>query len=216
MKRILLPRLLLSLAAFVTCMADSMAQSNEYSTNIVGYVTITQNPGFRIIGNPLSRTNNDVQYLFPNAASYPGLSVYGTPGYYDITTYDPDAGGWTAPMQIPPGRGVWLQVPAGPIYTNTFVGDVVLNSTNPIPTGFSLKSSVVPQSALIQTTLGIPLQNNDAVYFFNGTGYAIYALDPDAGGWTPNQPSPALAQGFWVQNNSGVQKSWIRNFSVGP
>jgi hypothetical protein len=208
---------LLCLAALSAGVATTMAQSNVYSLNIVGYVNITQGSGFRIIANPLSQTNNDVQYLFPNAASYPGLSIYKFNGVgYDIATFDPDAGGWTALMQVPPGTGVWLQVPVGPNYSNTFVGEVVLNSTNPIPTGFSLKSSVVPQSAPIQATLGIPLQNNDAVYFFNGVGYDVFALDPDAGGWTPSEPSPLVAQGFWVQNNSGVQKNWIRNFLVGP
>jgi hypothetical protein len=210
------PKLLLCLAALATCAINSMAQSNVYSSNIVGYVNITQTCNFNIIGNPLTQTNNDVQYLFPNAASYPGLSIYKFNGVgYDIATYDPDAGGWTAAMQIPPGTGAWLQIPAASTYSNTFIGEVVLRSTNTIPTGFSLKSSVVPQAGSL-AGMGIPLGPNDAVYFFNCVGYNIYAFDPDAGGWTPSEPVVAVAQGFWVQNNSGIAKSWIRNFSVAP
>ena len=191
-----------------------MAQSNVYSLNIVGYVNYSQASGFRIISNPLNQTNNDVQYVFPNAASYPGLAVYKFNGVlYDQSAYDPDAGGWTAPLALNPGDGAWLQVPVGPNYTNTYVGEVVLDSTNPIPTGFSLKGSVVPQAALLQTTLGIPLQNSDAVYFFNGVLYDIFAIDPDAGGWTPAEPTNIIAGGFWVQNNSGVPKQWIRHFT---
>jgi hypothetical protein len=208
---------LLCLAALTAGVATSMAQSNVYSLNIVGYVTTAQNSGFRIINNPLNQTNNDVRFLFPGASSYPGLAVYKFNGVgYDISAYDPDAGGWTVPMTLKPGEGAWLQVPVGPPFTNTYVGEVLLNSTNPIPTGFSMKGSSVPQVAPIQATLGIPLQNNDAVYFFNGVGYDIFAIDPDAGGWTPSEPSPLVAQGFWVQNNSGTAKTWIRNFAVGP
>ena len=192
----------------------AMAQSNVYSLNIVGYVNMTQNAGFKIWANPLNTTNNDVKFLFPNAATYPGLAVYKFNGSaYDLSSYDPDAGGWTAPMALNPGKGFWLQVPAGPAYANTFVGEVITKSTNAVPTGFSLKGSVYPSAQALVTGLQAPLVTGDAVYMFNGTAYDLYANDPDAGGWTPSEPVPAVAQGFWIQNNSGTAKSWIQSFN---
>lgn len=206
---------LLCLAALAAGAATTaVAQNNVYSLNIVGYVNITQNPGFKIYGNPLNTTNNDVKFLFPNAASFPGLAVYKFNGAsYDLSSYDPDVGGWTAAMALNPGDGFWLQVPAGGAYNNTFVGEVVKDSTNSVPKGFSLKASAYPASLALVTGLTAPLVTGDAVYMFNGTSYDLYANDPDVGGWTPSEPLPAVAQGFWIQNNSGTDKSWIQHFT---
>jgi hypothetical protein len=217
---------LLCLAALTAGVATSMAQSNVYSLNIVGYASYTQLPGkYNLISNPLNQTNNDVQYLFPNAASYPGLAVYkrSLAGYLQAF-YDPDNGGWGGdyPMAIAPGEGFWLQSPAGITYSNTFVGEVVLNSTNPIPHGYALKASVVPQVGDLTAQPGFPLGANvgDSVYFFNGNGYNQYTFDPDNGGWnlngTPGNPATtSVVQGYWTQNQ-GANTNWVRNFTVGP
>src|SRR6266436_7556560 len=147
---------LLCLAALTAGVATSMAQSNVYSLNIVGYVTYTQAANkFNIMANPLNTTNNDVSKVFTSAASYPGLTVYkrNAGGGYDQSTFDPDLLAWTAPLDMSPGTGVWLSTPAGTPFTNTFVGEVLLNSSNPIPAGYSIRSSVVPQSGGVTTTL---------------------------------------------------------------
>jgi hypothetical protein len=205
---------LLCLAALAAGLATTaVAQNNVYSLNIVGYVNISQPAGFQLYGNPLNTTNNDVKFLFPNASSFPGLAVYKFNGSgYDIASFDPDAGGWTGPMNLNPGEGFWLQVPAGGTYNNTFVGEVVKDSTNHLAAGFSLKSSAYPASMPIVTGLQAPLgATGDAVYIFNGSGYTIYAFDPDAGGWTPSEPAPAVGQGFWIQ--TATAKDWIQHFT---
>jgi hypothetical protein len=207
---------LLCAAALAAGAVSSMAQSNVYSLNIVGYVNITQQPSqYGLWANPLNTTNNDVAYLFPNAANFPGLSVYKFNGLgYDQASYDPDAGGWTAAVNLGPGEGFWLQTQAGTAYQNTFVGEVVLNSTNAIPTGYSLKASAYPSSQPIQTGLQAPLKDFDAVFFYNGAGYDQYSIDPDAGGWTPSEPSPAVAQGFWILRNAGNgATNWVQSFT---
>ena len=82
---------LLVAAAIAAGAVTAMAQSNVYSLNIVGYVNMTQNAGFKIWANPLNTTNNDVKFLFPNAATYPGLAVYKFNGSaYDLSSYDPE------------------------------------------------------------------------------------------------------------------------------
>jgi hypothetical protein len=210
--------------------SSAMAQSNVFSLNIVGYVNFTQPASkYDIICNPLNQTNNDVSFLFPNAASYPGLSVFVRSGAgYLNAFYDPDSGGWTGdyPLAIAPGTGFWLQTPAGLTYSNTFVGEVVLDSTNSIPSGYSLKSSVVPQTTSLVQMGGFPLgQANgatgnvgDSVYFYNGTAYDTFTYDPDSGGWNnngnPQEPAASkVTQGFWAQNQ-GSSTTWIRHFTV--
>jgi hypothetical protein len=209
-------KVLLCAAALAAGALSTMAQSNVYSLNIVGYVNYTQPANsYRIAANPLNQTNNDVQYLFPTAASYPGLTIYkrnsaGTG--YDSSTFDPDFLVWSSPLSVKPGDGVWINTPAGIPFTNTFVGEVVLDSTNAVPAGYSLKGSVVPQAGLIQTTLGYPTDLGDSIYIWNGIGYDTSTFDPDFATWSPSEPSIAVAQGFWIFNNAAA-KSWIRHFA---
>jgi hypothetical protein len=87
------------------------------------------------------------------------------------------------------------------------------HSTNAVPAGYSLKASVIPEASAIQAGCKIPLRDGDALYIFNGVGYDIYAIDPDAGGWTPFEPTNVIAKGFFVQNNNSPT-NWIRHFTV--
>jgi hypothetical protein len=211
-------RVLYCLAALAAGAASSLAQSNVYSLNIVGYVTYTQQASkFNIIANPLNTTNNDVSNVFSSAAQYPGLTVYkrNSGGGYDQSTFDPDLTAWTAPLDVSPGTGVWLSTPPGSTFTNTFVGEVTLDSTNTVEAGYSIKSSVVPQAGLLSSQLAYPVAPGDGVFVWNGNGYDIFSFDPDLSAWAPSEPSVNVAQGFWIFN-SGASKPWVRHFTVGP
>jgi hypothetical protein len=207
---------LLCLAALAGGVATTMAQSNVYSLNIVGYVTYTNPTGSRIVANPLNATNNDVSAIFQNPPALLTIFKRNSSGTgFDQSTYDPDIPGWSAPLVVDPGTGVWIANPGPGNYVNTFVGEVKLNSTNAIPAGYSLKSSVIPQKGGIQTALLYPTGDLDTIFIFNGVGYDQFTFDPDVPGWNPSEPQPNVGQGFWVFNN-GAAKNWIRNFSVGP
>jgi hypothetical protein len=207
---------LLCLAALTAGVATTMAQSNVYSLNIVGYVTVTNVVGTRLIANPLNTTNNDVSNLFQNPPALLTIFKRNAPGTgYDSSTFDPDIPGWSAPLVVDPGDGIWISNPGPGSYVNTFVGEVKLNSTNAVPSNYSLKSSVIPQAGKIETDLLYPRGNLDTIFTFNGVGYDSYTYDPDIPGWSPTEPTINVAQGFWIFNN-GAAKNWIRNFSVGP
>lgn len=193
-----------------------MAQSNVYSLNIVGYVNYTQPANtFRLGANPLKLVDNDVANVFTAGPNYPGLTIFkrniaGTG--YDQSTFDVDLSSWTAPLDVPPGTGLWISTPVGTPFTNTYVGEVVLNSTNPIPAGYSLKGAILPQAGLIQTTLLYPANFGDTISTWNGLGYDDSTYDVDLSDWTPSEPSINVAQGFWI-NNGSAAKNWIRNFT---
>jgi hypothetical protein len=201
--------------------AVSMAQSNVYSLNIVGYATITNATGFSMIANPLQSTNNNINQLFSDAPAFTKVVRFQGGGYVQYIN-DPDDG-WTGPagpgdvFALNPGEGVFVQVPSQ--YVKTFVGEVVLDSTNQIPASFSMRSSVVPQAGKVQTDLGFPAQNFDKIVRWSGTGYIQYILDPDDGWVGPlgigDEPQVRVAEGFFVQNASPT-KNWIRHFAVGP
>lgn len=190
------------------------ASAQVYSANIVGYVNYTQAAGtFDISANPLSNGDNSVSTVFANPVS--GLQIYkqnATGTGYDIAVYDPDEGGWTSALSLPPGVGFWVFAPAGAsAYSTTFVGEVVQNSTNALPAGFSLKSSIFPQAGKLQTDLGMPAVAGDQVYMYNGAGYSTFIIDPDEGGWAPSEPSVKVAQGFWFYTPTA--KSWTKNYT---
>ncbi len=56
---------LLCAAALAAGAVSSMAQSNVYSLNIVGYVNVPLVTGFNLIANPLDNGTNDLASLFP-------------------------------------------------------------------------------------------------------------------------------------------------------
>lgn len=205
---------LLCLAAFAAIAIPASAQ--VYSANIVGYVNYTQAAStFDIAANPLNNGNNDVSVVFANGAAYPNLTIYkrnATGTGYDLSMYDEDAGGWTQPLALAPGDAFWVATPAGQAFATTFVGEVIQNSTNNIPVGFSMKASMFPQAGNLQTELGLPGAPNDTIYFWNGSsGYDVSMYDEDAGGWTV-PPIVKVAQGFWYYN-AGAAKDWVKNYT---
>jgi hypothetical protein len=213
---------LLCLAALTAGTAITMAQSNVYSLNIVGYVNTTNANGFSMIANPLNATNNDIKVLFADAPV--NAKVFRFQGGAYVLYFNDVDDGWSGPggpgatFNLNPGEGVFFQNPSTP-YVKTYVGEVVLNSTNVVPNGFSLRSSVIPQQGKVQTDLLYPGNVNDKVFRWSGTAYILYFNDVDDG-WTGpggpgDEPVLRVAESAFFQNNSPT-KNWVRNFVVGP
>lgn len=201
--------LLLTAALSVATVATSMA--DVFSVNVVGYVNVTLTNGFTLVANPLTGATNTVAALFPNPPDQ--LTIYKfTGGGYAINAFE--FGAWANPTQtFLPGEGFFVNNP-GATYTNTFVGEVSQgNLTNPVPSGFSLTASQVPQTGLIQTDLKYVPSEGDTVYQFKqGAGYSIKSFE--FGAWS-SEPNIAVGEGFFLFNNS-APKSWSRTFSVNP
>lgn len=166
-----------------------MAQSNVYSLNIVGYANVKITAGNGFYANPFNHSgNNSASNIFQLAplddgAANPGnllnsiyvLTFNGAgfnTAYYenDFTAANvgPGYSGWavdatpTAPTTPPilnPGTGFIINN-VGPVYTNTFVGDVVpspgTSNVFTIGPGNRLIGSVLPVSGN-QTGLTSPL-----------------------------------------------------------
>lgn len=184
-----------------------MAQ-NVYSLNVVGYynITIPAN-SFAMIANQLNTTNNTIASLIPTPPDF--TELYKFSGGYSGYLYD---GEWTPDgnATLNPGEGAFIRNVTGSPLTLTFVGEVMQGSlTNPLPAGFSIRSSMVPQAGLVTTTLGLPAADFDELYTFSG-GYSGYLYD---GEWTPNEPNIAVGQAFWVRKVGGAA-NWVRNFTV--
>jgi hypothetical protein len=113
---------------------------------------------------------------------------------------------------IAPGEGVFI-FNGGTAFTNTFVGDVPQGALqNPIPAGFSITASQVPQAGGLTTPLEFPAADGDAVYIFNTATQAYDAFTYQFGSWAPSEPTLSVGQGFFV--NKAALSSWNRTFSV--
>ena len=195
--------------------ASSLAQT-VYSVNAVGFVNVTCPPGFSIITNPLEASTNTVKALMP--ATLPSLSAvfkFDSAGGAFQGSIHLGGGNWTAnSMTLVPGEGFFFKNPSTTNITITFLGNVKQGTlSTPLPQGFSLVASQVPQAGLVKTDLGMPAGLLDSVFRYNnGTsqydGYVFIG-----GTWTGGgEPTINVGEGFFVKKQSAA--SWDRTFSV--
>jgi hypothetical protein len=224
--------LLLTAAASAVGIASSMGQA-VFSVNAVGFVKKTIPGGFSIIANPLNNTasnGNTVSNLFPNVPDGTTLYTFGTNGFaINSAAVIPPAGPiWDSPNDtLLPGTGVFILNPGTTPFDVVFVGEVMQGTTpplsNPLPQGFSLKASQVPQSAPLNdkdtnpnNDLGFPAADGDTVYLFRNNNYVINSfIGAPVNAWDTTDgtaPVPDVGEGFFV--NKLAAANWTRSFSV--
>jgi len=210
--------LLLTAALSAAGIATSMAQ--VYSVNAVGYVNTPLVKGYNLISNPLNNTaanGNQIQNLF--ASLPPGSQIFKFNGTrYDLADVDILGGGISGPaatMTVLPGEGVFVFVPsdAPANSTITFVGEVMQGTalSTPVPAGFSIKSSQVPQQGTA-TALNFPAGEGDQIFVFNEATQRYATFGFNLGAWD-TEPTIDVGEAVFVNNVSGA-KNWTRNFTV--
>jgi len=121
--------------------------------------------------------------------------------------------GPAASMTVSPGEGVFVNVQA-PTQV-TFVGEVMSGQlSNPIPKGFNIRASQVPQAGKVSTELLYPPNDGDQLYKFNSTDqkYFLYGFTTLLG-WDPSEPTIEVGEAFFV-NNPNTAKNWTRTFDI--
>jgi hypothetical protein len=193
-----------------------------YSVNAVGYVNTTLVPGFSLVSNPLDNKNgNKISDLFKNTGpSIPnGLTIYEFKnGNFATAQYDDIEGnflGSAAADSLAPGNGVFVRNPSQTTLTVTFVGEVPQGTlSNPIPAGFSIKASQVPQAGKV-TDLGLPNgANGDKIFKWNKAQqkYETSQFDDIENNWLPAPPTIDVGEAFFIFSKNGA--TWNRQFSV--
>jgi hypothetical protein len=217
--------MLAAAAALAAGLATSMAQSNVYSVNVVGYVNKVLVGGNRYtaVANPLNTTNNTLAGLFGGAGT--GLPTGSqvlkwSPGASDFTLYTKVAfgSGWTgggATASLNPGEGCLILI-SGSNYTNTFVGEVLQGSlTNSLLAGYQLIGNQVPDSGPVNTLGFVPPNTSQLLKWDTiAQDWQIFTKVVFGAGWSPSVPSIDVGEGFMV--NAASAYNWVRNFTVGP
>jgi len=207
--------LLLTAALAAVGVSSSMAQ--VYSVNVVGYINRAIPSGFTMIANQLNNApDNKVTTVLP--APPEGTIVYkfnpATGGYQILSFLDGAYEGDDLNMTLNPGEGAFVKSPSA--HNVTFVGEVTQGAaaTTSIPTGFSVRSSSIPQS-LPLNQLEFPASEGDIVYNFNPAtgGYKVSSfLDGAWEGDFGGAPTPAIGESFFVKH-AGAATTWTRTFT---
>jgi hypothetical protein len=211
--------LLLTAALSAAGVASSLAQ--VYSVNAVGYVVKPLTNGFNLISNPLRNTEANGNRIRNLVGTVPnGTSVYlfnNATGGYDIANFSTILG-WTpaatVDRELLPGQGMFVRVPAGVTApTITFVGEVVQgqNLTVPLPVGFSIVSSIVPQEGTA-TALGYTPANGDSLYFWNEATQSYQIRNFTFIGWDGALPVVEVGDAFFARKQTAG--TWTRSFNV--
>jgi hypothetical protein len=184
-----------------------------YSANVIGYATITLPPGFSMIANPFDAPSNTVSELFKELPEGTTLNKFDT-RFFRLNENSFKNGRWTNPSEtLVPGEGAILFNPTSDYKLLSFVGDLMQGQLSlPIPGGFSIRSSLVPQPGRIHTDLGFPIAEGDVIHLFDRDRqkYVLYPYDPDK--WAANPPVLSVCEAFWVAKT--LPGNWVRNFSL--
>jgi hypothetical protein len=209
--------LLLTAAVGAAGIATSSAQTPVYSVNAVGYVNTALIKGYNLISNPLDNKatgGNVIKNLFAGSAA--GTQIFkfnSATAKYDLAAVDDFTGeitGTAADLTLVPGEGVFILAPAPA--TVTFVGEVPAgNLSNPIPKGFSIRSSQVPQAGTV-SDLGYVAEEGDQISVWDEATQKYATHGFEFGEWSGG--IPALGVGEAAFFNSPTAKSWNRTFDI--
>ena len=215
-------------AALAAGVATSMAQSNVYSLNVVGYVNVAvpdSSVGFVMVCNPLSQATNDLNHIIPNPPDSTTVFRWdvvnqGLDGN-TVPTYSAGSQSWIPNSIINPGEGFILGSGGGP-FTNTFVGNVLQGALSLPVTGngnANMIGSMVPVSGGLLTNVlaQYPASDSDNVFLWDVVnqgldGNTIPTYSAGSGAWIPDA-NIAVGQGFILSRAAGPV-TYTRNFTV--
>ncbi|HON06651.1 MAG TPA: hypothetical protein PLW02_00975 [Verrucomicrobiota bacterium] len=217
-------KLLILTAAVAVAGAIAAKAQTVYSVNVVGYVNVTLYPGYNLVANPLNTTNNTIGSLLANVPRGTMLYKYNNAtGLYATYAFEEDDDGilgWqpNGNATLNPGEGAFIRNTTGTNLIITFVGEVLQGVlTNTLPTGYSIRSSMVPQTGQVDSILQMPSNSGDLIYKFNPTmgRYDTFSYEEDDYGilgWQPQSPVINVGEAFFIRRLSAGE--WIRNFIV--
>jgi len=190
----------LAAAALAAGLASSMAQSNVYSVNIVGYINYPMAAGAQtLLENPLDNGTNDLVSIdngtIPNKSS---ASTWNGTGFVGTTK---SAGTWGTDLSIGPGVGFFVTPKSAA--TITFIGQAPITNNYALAAGAQVMiGALLPIAGNLNDAaganslnVGAQMPNKSSLSIWNGTGYV--GTTKSAGSWGSNL-SIGVAQGFFV------------------
>ena len=182
-------------------------------SNVLGYVSITLPPGFSMIACPLEAPTNTVGKVFKDWPDGATLNKFDTQ-LFRLVENAVKFSQWTNPSEkLMPGEGAIFFNPTSDYRSVCFTGEVLEKDLSlPIPSGFSMRSSPVPQPGSLVEDLEFPIANGDVIHLFDRDKQQ-YVLHPyENGKWTAGTPMLSVGEAFWVAK--AEPGTWTRNLCV--
>lgn len=184
-----------------------------FSRNVIGYASVVVPPGFSMIANPFEAENDSVAELLKEMPDGTSLSKFDT-RLSTLTENKVKSGKWLKPTEkLTLGEGALFFNPTSDYKTLDFVGNIRLGRfSTPIPAGFSIRSSLVPQPGRLHSDLGFPASEGDVIHLFDKDSqkYVLYPFD--AAKWASNPPVINVGESFWVAKT--MARNWNQSSSM--
>jgi hypothetical protein len=183
------------------------------SANVMGYSTTTLPPGFSMIANPFDAGNNSISELLKDLPDGAKLNKFDT-RFFQLTENFFRGGRWSNPNEkLAPGEGAIVLNPTSDYKSLSFVGNVMQgNLSVPVPSGFSIRSSLVPQPGRLHADLGFPIAEGDVIHLYDRDRQKYILYPYDAEKWAANPPIVSVGESFWVAKTS--PGNWTRSFFI--
>jgi hypothetical protein len=183
------------------------------SVNVIGYASVALPPGFSLIANPFDSGSNTVGHLITNWPDGTTLNKYDA-RLLRLTENELKDGKWTNPSeQLLQGEGAIFFNPTDDYRSHSFVGEVAQGEmTTPIPSGFSLRGSLVPKPGNLYEDLQFPISEGDVIHIFDRDRqkYVLYPFEN--GQWTAGAPILGIGESFWVAK--AEPGNWIKHLLI--
>ena len=182
------------------------------ASNMIGYVSITLPPGFSMIANPLEAPTNTVGKILKDWPDGTTLNRFDTQ-LFKLVENGVKFSQWTNPSErLMPGEGAIFFNPTQDYRSICFTGEVMRqNLTVPIPAGFSIRSSLLPQPGNLVDDLEFPIANGDVVHVFDREKQQYVLYPYEDGRWTSGTPILSVGEAFWVAKTE--PGNWTRSLS---
>lgn len=183
-----------------------------WSLNVIGYASVSLPPGFSMIANPFDSADTIGEVLkgWPDGTT---LNKFDT-RLFRLTENAVKQGKWTDPDEkLLHGEGAIFFNPTSDYKSASFTGEVIQGHLAlPIPAGFSVRSSLVPQAGNLVDDLGFPITNGDVIHIFDRERQK-YLLHPyENAHWPAGPPVVSVGESFWVAKTE--PGNWIRRFTI--
>jgi hypothetical protein len=221
--------LLLSAVAAAAGIISSNAQSNVFSANVVGYVSVVSLANSNTpVANPLDLDGvNNITNVLANAPKGTLVQIWNGAGFDAVSRSSFGAGAWSANASsnnIPPGKGFFIKTPVD--FTNVFVGSVIpanggSNSIALQANVLQFVGSVLPVGGMITNSvdqgpnalnLGSVLDKGSVIQVWNGSGYTASSRGAfGAGTWSSNMTF-TVGQAFFVKASTST--NWVQSLNL--
>ena len=161
-----------------------------------GYVNAMLGQRAQLIANPLSAKANRIDQVLTWAPEGTKLVTFDGRNWL---TNEYLQGAWTFPeITLSPGEGALLLSPTN--WLQTWVGGILQGELKVwIPTGGSLRSSLVLQSGKLSEVLLFPKVAGTKIYNVNDSGQLVLRATCSDTGWEPEEPTLTVGESFYVE-----------------